>query len=304
MNEETTHEFQWEEENVDNYDAPLHNLVIDFFEDVGLPFATVENPKFQELIKYLNPVVTPPTINSIMYTATNTHELEAIPVSDNEVVVVPPLNLAEFPSTVDIVKYLNGITISGGTSYVCIVCLKKNDWSKVRRLDRNENLIFLYVCVAVGLYSLDIAQKMYTMPKPLRCCSDHYSHVVEALMKKLNVTTVDDIVTCNEKQVTDSYLIWKKIKNPDFMENQQSQKEILSGLGSFRYTLRCFSKKHFLPPVDMQGFHMPRESNETVSEFLSDQNSPPKVRRVEQSGIYGNPRPGEETFPDDFLVTD
>lgn len=302
MNEERTHEKEWDEENRENYDATLHNLVIDFLQDVNLPFSTVENPRFREILKYLNPIITPPTLNSIMFTATNTQELEAIPVSDTEVALVPPLKLGEFPSEDDIFSYLNGITYSKGTTYVCMVCMKENDWEKVRKVTANEKSIFLYVCVAEGVYSMETAQNINKMSTPLRCCADHYSHVCDALMKRLKVTTVEDLISCGEKEVTDVFFIVKKIKNPIFEGSEMPQLELFRGLGTFRYTLRCFSKKHFLPPSELQTFHTPINPNTTISEYLLDQHPPSKVKRVEQS--FGNGRPGEETFPDDFLVFD
>lgn len=280
-------------------DEHLHTLLIEFLRDTNLPFGTVDNPRFQDIITYLNPHIKPPTSSSIMQMASLEYEeattSQSPTVSYDECDQKPPLNLKEYPSQAELSDIENGKSLPVGI-YVCIICLKQQDMSRVRKLGDRDAIIFMFVCVAQGVYSLEIAQKLFSKPSK-RCCTNHYSSVVEGAMDCLQISDPFHVVSSSEQAVAAAFYIVKNIKNPDVNENELegpgAEKKVL---GSFRHSLRCFFKR-YAPGIEYQKAHFPEKSNEPKP-------PPPKIQKVDQYPLRGAPRPGEETFPEDFLEED
>lgn len=186
-------------------------LLINFFRECNLTFSVVDKPSFQAILQHLNPNVRLPTHANLLEMANANNdkfqyyeklikqtemrryiELEAAAKRGESPKLHPsphlnqmdfntpgpyknPLNLKEMPTQQDLDGVFRVISNQStlGSDWPCLVCLKCQSLSKLRKILPTEASVFLAICVNRGVLSLEAAQMVMQM-KVLKCCTDHF----------------------------------------------------------------------------------------------------------------------------------
>uniref|UniRef100_A0A8R1DFJ5 Lin-15A/B-like domain-containing protein n=1 Tax=Caenorhabditis japonica TaxID=281687 RepID=A0A8R1DFJ5_CAEJA len=310
------------------YNEKLRVLLIQFFRELKLPYATVQNPHLHAIIRHLNPSISPPTFESLLEMGFANHdkfighELQQLhgrllakigPIEKNDNLtnetlaenhfeyVEPaalPLDLDRLPSQNDYENLGNSELIPGYSNSPCVVCLRRMEWSRRRKLTKSEVTVFIYVCVAGRVYPLEIAQKVYKL-RSSTCCVDHLKPVYTETLKLMGISHPDQMAIVKDGLIADAHTLINKIKDANYQEEPRSA--ILpidrqKSCAPLRHTLNYFFKNYN------------KKINATFQKEATP--PPPTTKRPKVSGnsstTYQSPGSYKQSafltdFPEDFL---